>query len=107
MKIVPDISALERTQTKQHEERLAPAEFHLLGQLKKTRGHTLFSYNTKTGEWKVAPVRREVVVGTDGKPIYKTDIVIEKDCIYYQALNLKNAQKKWANETIRRWKKTN
>lgn len=107
MKIVPDIPALEKPQTKQHEERKAPAEFHLIGQLKKTKGHTLFSYNTKTGEWKVAPVIREVLVGVDGKPVYNTKIVIEKDCIYYQALNLKNAIKKWANETIRRWKKTN
>ena len=98
MKIVPDIPLLEKT-NKQQEERKAPAEFHFVGAENRVRGHILFSYNTKTGEWKQAPLRREAQVGIDGKPVFKTIVAKEPDCIYIQALNLKNAMKRLSRES--------
>lgn len=76
-------------------------EYKLLTQIKKCPGHTLFCFNTKTGEIKPAPVKNKV-----GLPIHckkkngewelvtKTEIVIEPDCIYEQALNEKNFRKR-------------
>lgn len=93
MKIVPDIPSLVKP-NKQQEERQAPTEYHFVGSEKKARGHILFSYNTKTGEWKQAPLRREVQIGIDGKPVFKTIVTKEPDCVYIQALNLANAKKR-------------
>lgn len=98
MKIVPDIPFLVKP-NKQQEERKAPAEFHFVGAENRVRGHILFSYNTKTGEWKQAPLRREAQVGIDGKPVFKTIVAKEPDCVYIQALNLANAKKRLARES--------
>jgi hypothetical protein len=93
MKIVPDLPRLAQG-NKQQEERKAPAEFHLVASVKRVKGHILFSYNTKTGKWKQAPIKREVTLDMDGNPICNTSVAKEKDCVYIQALNLKNAKKK-------------
>lgn len=94
MKIVNDLLEPFVRNNKQQEERQAPTEFHYVGSQKRTKGHILFSYNTKTGELKRAPVKHEAEIGIDGEPIYKTVAVQEKDCIYIQALNLENAKKR-------------
>ncbi len=94
MDIVQPIPEFRRDNTAQHEERQTPAEYHLVNSTKKVKGHTLFSYNEKTGEWKVAPVRTESIVRMNGTVVNKTVVAMEPDCIYIQALNLKNAKKK-------------
>lgn len=53
-------------------------------------GHTLFSFNVKTGEIKPVKLVREASIGLDGNPVFKEKITVEKDCYYEQALNLKN-----------------
>lgn len=99
MKIVPDIPHLAKEQNKQQEERKAPTEYHFVGSEKKVRGHIVFSFNKKTGEWKQAQVRREVAIDIDGNPVFKTIVAKEPDCIYVQALNLANAKKKLNKNT--------
>ena len=94
MKIVPDIPILQRKSDKQQEERQAPTELKLVGSQKKVKGHILFSYNEKTGEFKQADVKRNIEIGLDGLPVYKTEITKEPNCIYIQALNLENAKKR-------------
>lgn len=69
-------------------------EFHLIGQERRIKGHTLFCFNMATKKIKVAPMKQDIVLGLDGVPIYKNSVTIEKDCIYIQALNEKNARKK-------------
>ena len=62
-----------------------------IGRMKKVPGHTMFSYNTVTKEIKVAPVKRGAMVDYRTRtPKYKESIIVEKDCIYHQALNKKN-----------------
>ncbi len=68
-------------------------EYKLVGKIRRVAGHTLFSFNTKTKEIKVADMNRNVCIGVDLKPKYLGKILIEKDCIYVQALNKKNAVK--------------
>jgi hypothetical protein len=45
-------------------------------------------------EIKVAPMNQEIEMGLDGSVIYKNSVTVEKDCVYVQALNEKNARKK-------------
>lgn len=62
-----------------------------IGSKRKVPGHTMFSLNTVTKEIKVAPVKQEVIFDyLTRTPKYKASIMIEKDCIYHQALNKKN-----------------
>ncbi|WP_302756892.1 hypothetical protein [Alistipes indistinctus] len=58
--------------------------------MRKVPGHTLFSFNVKTGEIKPVKLVREASIGLDGNPVFKEKITVEKDCYYEQALNLKN-----------------
>lgn len=69
-------------------------EFHLIGQEKRIKGHTLFCFNVATKKIKVAPIKQDIMMGLDGVVIYKNSVTIEKDCIYVQALNEKNARKR-------------
>lgn len=69
-------------------------EFHLVGEERRVKGHTLFCFNEVTKEIKVAPMNQECMLGLDGSVIYKNNVTVEKDCVYIQALNQKNAIKK-------------
>ena len=69
-------------------------EFHLIGSQRKVKGHTLYAFNTVTKEIKVAPVERKVFFGFNGNITYKNELTVEKNCIYLQALNEKNARKR-------------
>ena len=52
---------------------------------------TMFSFNAETKEIKVVPIKRDVIYDYRTRtPINKQSIVIEKNCIYHQALNKKN-----------------
>ena len=70
-------------------------ELKYLGSIRHQPGHTLFEVNLNTGRIKEAIIKRDVYAGTDGKPIYKSKVQIEKDCYYLEALNIKNAKKKF------------
>ena len=69
-------------------------EFHLIGSQRRIPGHTLFCFNEATKKIKVAPMVQKVELGMDGNPVYKNNVTVEKDCVYVQALNEKNARKK-------------
>ena len=64
-------------------------------------GHTLFSYNTKTKEIKVAPIQYSKDVDFMTKTaLHKPKIVIEPFCVYRQALNKRNFVKRLKREGI-------
>ena len=69
-------------------------EFHWIGEIKRVKGHTLFCFNKVTKKLKVAPMNQECMLGFYISDIYKRNVVVEKDCVYVQALNEKNARKK-------------
>ena len=69
-------------------------EYKLIGKARRKPGMTLFSYNTQTGEMKPAEIERECAMTFDGNVSYKTKVKIDPHCIYWQALNLKNWEKK-------------
>ena len=66
-------------------------EIKFLGKMRRNTSHTLFSYNLVTKEIKVAELEKPVTIGLFGmEKIGNTRIIIEKDCVYRQALNKKN-----------------
>lgn len=66
-----------------------------IGSTRRIPGLTMFSFNTETKEIKVAPIKRDVIYDYRTRTaLYKQSIVIEKNCIYLQALNKKNFIKK-------------
>lgn len=69
-------------------------EYKLVGHRRRVPGHTLFSYNTLTGEMKPADVERRVFMLYAGEVGYQVRVNVEPNCIYGQALNMKNWEKK-------------
>lgn len=69
-------------------------EYKLIGHSRRVPGHTLFSYNTVTGEMKPADVERRVFMLYAGEVGHQVRVNVEPNCIYGQALNLKNWEKK-------------
>ena len=57
-------------------------EYHLIGRQRKVSGHTLFEFNRKTKEIRPADISREVIVGMDGTPIYKTKTDIHQKPLF-------------------------
>lgn len=75
---------IEKLQQKQHEMVWVRSE-------RKKPGHTMFSYNIATGEIKIAPVQYSKDVDfMTREPVQKPRLVIERNCVYRQALNKKN-----------------
>ena len=83
--MIPDADIVwdKREQSRIEAQIKKQQELKLIGSMKKVPGHTLFSFNYKTGEIKPADVIRECA-----------RIVVEKDCYYEQALNVKNFVKR-------------
>lgn len=66
-------------------------EIKFLGKMRRNTSHTLFSYNIVTKEIKVAELEKPDTINfKDLEKIGTTKIIIEKDCVYRQALNKKN-----------------
>lgn len=81
----------DSTQIRQEQVQKEKQEFHLLGKTRRIAGLTLFSYNKETGEVKVAElVKSKSVDFRTKKPTENSKVMIEKNCIYGQALNKKN-----------------
>lgn len=94
MNLIPHLQDKDVDELRMEQIQKKKNEFHLIGQEKRIKGHTLFCFNVATKKIKVAPIKQDIMMGLDGVVIYKNSVTIEKDCIYVQALNEKNARKK-------------
>ncbi len=70
-------------------------EYKLIGQMIKVPGHTLFKFNTSTRTASKADLKQEKKRQYDTQTasvIYlnKSSVMVEKDCYYEQALNMKS-----------------
>lgn len=79
-----DAQRVERLQEKQQ-------EYHLVGQVLKRAGHTLFEYNKKTHKVRIADIFHSAAITVYGNVQHETRCNANNECIYLQALNLKNA----------------
>lgn len=93
MNLTPHLQDKDVDELRMEQVQKKKNEFHLIGQERRIKGHTLFCFNVATKKIKVAPIKQDIMMGLDGV-IYKNSVTIEKDCIYVQALNEKNARKK-------------
>ena len=94
MNLTPHINEKDMDQLRTEQVQKKKNEFHLIAQERRIKGHTLFCFNLVKREIKVAPIKSEVLLELDGSVIYKNNVTVEKDCVYVQALNEKNARKK-------------
>lgn len=69
-------------------------QYRLIDSVKRIAGLELYEYDLTTGVLSKVQVKREVQVGLDGKPVYKTQAFQRELCLYVQATNEKNAMKK-------------
>lgn len=76
-------------------------ELTLLKKERKVPGHTMFSFNIKTGEIKKATlIYSDTVLFPSGRPLHQPKLIIEANCIYRQALNARNFIKRLNREGI-------
>ena len=76
-------------------------EYKFIGNIRHQAGHILFSINTITGEIKQAEFQKEPIITweqakmvNDGVGLPRK-VIIEKDCVYIEAMNEENAIKKY------------
>jgi len=74
-------------------------EIKHIGQQRKVRGHILWEFNERTRILKRAEFKKTTVyiTGTGMSPESVTEthkVVVNESCIYFQAMNEKNARKK-------------
>lgn len=99
MRIIPDLPQAANEAVRQEQVQKQQSEYHLIGTVRKVRGHTLFEFNRKTKNIRPAELDRKVVISYNpkantNKEVYKEETKVNKDCFYLQALNKANAEKK-------------
>ena len=93
--ILPTLQSEHEEATRTEQVVKKQKEYKLVGSQRKVAGHTLFEFNKSTKEIKAADIKRECIIDFGAnKPIYKTKTDMHENCIYIQALNIKNAIKK-------------
>lgn len=94
MNLTPHLQEKDVDELRMEQVQKKKNEFHLIGQERRIKGHTLFCFNVATKKIKVAPMKQELILDMSGATLCKNSVTIEKDCIYVQALNEKNARKR-------------
>ena len=87
-KIIPD--SVKEVQMKKQKEKKYELQRSIIHQ----RGHTLFEIDTNTLEVREPFYEESKKVYLD-KPQENKKVIIKKDCVYLEALNVKNALKKY------------
>lgn len=70
-------------------------EYHLIGRAIARAGHTLFEYDKETHEVRRAEIKRTMYVSDfkTGEVLFDNRCEVRRNCMYLQALNIKNAIK--------------
>ena len=68
-------------------------EYHYIGSCRKRPGLTMFSYKRTTGEIKKAVFAPVPQMNPDGTTRIRHRLEAEENCVYMQALNIKNFKK--------------
>lgn len=69
-------------------------QFKFLHSFQKRSGLTLFEYNTKTDELSKTIITSKAYISIDGESVVNHQVIHNPDCVYFYALNMKNAKKK-------------
>ena len=70
-------------------------EYHLIGSTIARSGHTLFEYDKETHKVRRADIKRTMYVRDfkTGEVVFSNRCEVRRNCMYLQALNIKNAIK--------------
>lgn len=70
-------------------------EYHLIGRAIARAGHTLFEYDKETHKVRRAEIKRTMYVSDfkTGEVVFDNRCEVRRNCMYLQALNIKNAYK--------------
>ena len=79
MNLTPHINEKDMDLLRTEQVQKKKNEFHLIGQERRIKGHTLFCFNEVTKKIKVAPMNQDIMLGLDGSVIYKNKVTVEKD----------------------------
>lgn len=87
----------QKPQTEIQVKKQQEHRYKYIGSILHRPGHTLFSVNTRTGEIKPAKYIQEAVIENPNSRSVRTrrKVVLEKDCVFIEALNEKNALKRY------------
>lgn len=92
---------LQAPATSQENERIEMVkknqqEYHLIGRTIARAGHTLFEYDKETHKVRRAEIKRTPYVSDfkTGKVLFYNRCEARRNCMYLQALNIKNAIKR-------------
>ena len=69
MNLTPHRNEKDMDQLRTEQVQKKKNEFHLIGQERRIKGHTLFCFNLVKREIKVAPMNQEIEMGLDGSVI--------------------------------------
>jgi len=69
-------------------------EYLLEGTIKPKKGHFVWEINEGTGDIKKAQYKKDTIVAFSNEYV-KEKLIINPDCIYIPALNIKNAKSKY------------
>lgn len=83
-----------KDQVQVHGQKQVESKKVFLGSIRKIPGHTLFEFNLDTYELQKAEIKVDVIVNSSTEYKTRTSVIKKENCIYIQALNLKNARKK-------------
>ncbi len=89
-----------KTEEENKDQQKAPQFKHVRTQLR-IKGLTLFEFNYQTRTLKPATMEDIKTVLKDGRTQTSKRVIMQKDCAYFQALNLKTARKKALNFLLR------
>lgn len=78
----------------QHEQKAeVKQEYKFLGSIRLKRGMKLYKLDLKTMEYSEVKIKEKVAINMEGKPVTTKEATYHNNCIYFQALNMKNAKK--------------
>jgi hypothetical protein len=84
-----------KPQIEKHEEVNQQKEFRKAGQLKPPKkGQNLYRFNTKTGDLDAIDYEKEISLTMEGTVKKEGKVYRDPDCVYFSALNEKNAARK-------------
>lgn len=78
MNLTPHLQEKDMDQLRTEQVQKKKNEFHLIGQERRVKGHTLFCFNEVTKKIKVAPMNQDIMLGLDGSVIYKNNVTEER-----------------------------
>jgi uncharacterized protein (UPF0216 family) len=88
----------QKSQIQKEIQKPVSYEKKIITSLRKIKGLSLYELNLKTNEVKKVETKTKAKVVGDTYKL-KEEVVYNSDCIYIQALNLKNAKRKFKIKT--------